>query len=443
MRKMIFPAVLVISFLVLTIYLTADKSGDNQSKENGPVVAAYYDSWSKHIPGVGERPKFMPDRIDPTLLTDLYFAFVIFGFLTDSIEPGHPHLTGDFTMQPMESNEQSALYPQIQALKQRNPRLRTSLSVGGWGFNDLNNAGLGKYTYRLFSRMVSDPKNRSQFISSAIGYARKHGFDGIDIDWEYPGDLTRGGTPEDFEYVLVFLKEFYTACKAENPALFLTYAAPSSVPLGVPEYYRNNPSAYFQWLAQCAQYLDWINAMCYDYHGPWNMPKFTGANAPLHRDTFPDSERFIDMTLKNYIDNGVPPEKIVLGMPAYGRSFGGVYLTDAEHGPGRPFLRAGNPGPATQGPGVLFYYEIADMISQKKLTFGTDSTTSTAYAYDIPTEQWVSFDTPETIALKVQVIKKNGLLGGMFWSVNSDEYKDEKYPLIRKAYELLKTYKQE
>ncbi len=404
---------------------------------SNPVVGAYYENWSQYRPPSQGRSTFFPNLIDPTIITDLYYAFAVFGFVTKSIDPQNPHLTGDYTVQPVEWNDQSVLYPEVMALKKINPNLRNILSIGGWSFNDPKDP-MGQYTYKLFSEMASTPENRNNFITSAIAYAHKYGFDGIDIDWEYPGDSTRGGNPEDFDNFFALLQEFYSASKSANPSLILTYASPAIVPTNVPEPYQSNPSLYFEWLAKCAPYLDRFNLMAYDYHGPFDVPALTGVNAPLTRDSDPKGTKYIAETIANYVNNGVPASKIVLGMPTYGHSYAGVSsMTDADNGPGKPFTSAGPAGPSTGSPGLLAYFEIADMTATSQLIFASDVPTRTAYGYNLSKQEWVSFDTPDTIALKVQFAIENDLLGGMFWAVDDDEYQwGTKYPNIRQGYSL-------
>ncbi|MES2199505.1 MAG: glycosyl hydrolase family 18 protein [Chlamydiota bacterium] len=402
-----------------------------------PVVAAYYENWSQYRPPSGGRAVFFPNLIDPTILTDLYYAFAVFGFVTASIDQENPHLTGDYTVQPVEWNDESVLYPQVMDLKQINPNLRNILSIGGWSFNDPTDK-MGEYTYKLFSQMVGEESNRAQFIDSAISYAQRYGFQGIDIDWEYPGDQSRGGTPDDFANFITFLQEAYTACHAANPPLLLTYASPAIVPSGVPESYQDDPASYFAWLAEASKYLDRLNVMAYDYHGSFDNPQLTGVNAPLNQDTDPKSQMFLAATLQNYLQNGVPANKIVLGMPTYGHSYGGVAsLTSADSGPGKPFTSPGAAGPSTGALGTLAYFEVADMTATNTLVFASDVATQTAYGYNTATQEWVSFDTPDTIALKVGLALDKAILGCMFWAVDDDEYQwGEKYPNIRKGYTL-------
>jgi chitinase len=420
------------TYLWLSLFVT---SGQLLAADPNPVVGAYYENWSQYRPPSGGRSTFFPNLIDPTIITDLYYAFAVFGFVTKSIDPKNPHLTGDYTVQPVEWNDQSVLYPQVKALKQINPKLRNILSIGGWSFNDPTDP-MGQYTYKLFSEMVSTAENRSNFINSAIAYAHEYGFDGIDIDWEYPGDLTRGGNSADFDNFITFLQECHSACSSAS--LLLTYASAAIVPSGVPEPYQSNPDLYFQWLAKCAPYLDRFNLMAYDYHGPFDMPALTGVNAPLNQDTDPSGTKYIAETLKNYLTNGVPASKIVLGMPTYGHSYAGVAsMTTGDNGPGKPFTAAGPAGPSTGAPGLLAYFEIADMTATSQLVFASDVPTRTAYGYNMSTQEWVSFDTPDTIALKVQLALDQNLLGGMFWAVDDDEYQwGTKYPNIRKGYSL-------
>ena len=175
--------------------------------------------------------------------------------------------------------------------------------------------------------------------------------------------------------------------------------------------------------------------MAYDYHDPFSIPKITGANAPLHRDTDPNSPYYIERTLKNYLASGISPKKILLGIPTFGHSYSGVTNLSADsHRPGKIFTLPGLAGPSTQMKGFLAYYEIADMMAQKKLTFDTDPITNTAYGYHLPSQTWVSFDTPETVQLKVELAVKNGLGGVIFWSIDMDEYYwPPRFPNVKRA----------
>jgi chitinase len=380
-------------------------------------LGAYYESWSYYRPPTNARKPFRPEMIDPTLITDLFFAFAIFGFITNS-SVSSSSLTNDFSIQPLDPIDQTVLYPEMLKLKKRSKgKLRLFLSIGGGNFNLSNDRfNIGTFTYKLFSQMVSTPENRKQFIESAISYAHKYGFDGIDIDWEYPGDSSRGGTEKDFEYFLEFISECSTAFHNANPPLLLSLALPGIIPAGVPQRYHDDPKSYFDWLVKCSENADRITIMTYNYHVPSDKIKITGANTPLFRDTDPSSSLYILKTIKNYIESGIKLEKAYLGLASFGWLYKGVLNLKADdNGPGKQFTEEGDTEP-------LAYFEIRDLIYQRKFNEGIDKITDTAYGYNYLEKKWVSFDTPETIAHKINEAKKLGLGGAVFWAIDLDEY---------------------
>jgi chitinase len=93
------------------------------------------------------------------------------------------------------------LYPRFTNLKSYSPGMKVFISVGGW---DAGGA--------IWSDMVSTEDNRATFIKSAVSFMRTYGFDGIDLDWEYPSASDRGGVAADKENLVTFLMELKTAC---------------------------------------------------------------------------------------------------------------------------------------------------------------------------------------------------------------------------------------
>jgi chitinase len=402
-------------------------------------LVGYFENWAQYRQGGG---KFFPDQIDPSLLTHINFAFGLFGFVTWSVDPtetrsGDQRLTGDYSIQPVEWNDQTVLYPDIQKLKEKNPNLKTLLSIGGWSINscdDQPNPGnphpYGPFTCHLFSSMAADPQGRKQFIQSAISYAQQYGFDGIDIDWEYPGYIGRGGSDADFDNFLLLIQEFRAQA---GPNFLLTWAAPAIVPTGVSASSpKKDPTTFFQWVAQCAQSFDWLNVMSYDFHGAFDDPVKvgTGVNAPLVQDSTPNGPFSLKNTVEAYLQAGIPKEKIVLGMPTYGRSFiVSSPLTATDNGYGKPFRDAGPAGPATQVPGVLAYYEILAQLANGNLVKQWDNATLTPYAYSSQTGEWVSYDDTDSLAYKVSYVLEQGLGGAMVWSIDDDDFSNG-FPLF-------------
>lgn len=396
------------------------------------IIGAYYESWSQFTPGINGRKSFTLQTIETSLITDLYIAFANFGFLTKEIAGANHGLTGNFSIQPLYANDTTKLYPELLELKKRSEgKLRLFLSIGGGQFNNPKDPmDVGNYTYTLFSRMVSTASGRREFIQSAINYAHRYGFDGIDIDWEYPGVASRGGEEKDFENFIEFLKECMESFHAAAPSLLLSFCAPSVMPQGLSEKYRSNPDLYYRWVFECSKHADRVTLMAYNYHTPLGEEKTTGVNAPLHRDTNPSSLLYIAKSLENYLNHGIELKKIVLGIPLYGWLYENVlHLAAGDATPEKPFSNTGSENSA-----LLPYYEIADRIAQKKIQFGVDSITSTAYAYNLSKKQWISFDTPETVALKIKEAADRNLGGVIFWAINLDEYQwDPKFPNIQKA----------
>jgi chitinase len=108
-----------------------------------------------------------------------------------------------FQITPMDTGD-TALYSQFTALKTKKPSLQTWVSVGGWSFNDATNT---PNTQKAFSDMASSVANRVALITSLTQFMTTYGFDGVDIDWEYPGASDRGGVKADTANFVTLLQE--------------------------------------------------------------------------------------------------------------------------------------------------------------------------------------------------------------------------------------------
>ncbi|GFY52631.1 probable chitinase 10, partial [Trichonephila inaurata madagascariensis] len=149
---------------------------------------------------------------------------------------------------------------------------------------------------------------------------------------------------------------------------------------------------------QVSQYLDFINVMCYDYHGGWES--FTGHNAPLYARPDDNKENQmlnLNFSINYWISQGAPREKLVLGMGLYGRSF---TLQRAEiNGFNASAPQKGRAGPYTREPGSLGYNEICEMQATQKWNVVWDDYYMAPYAYQ--DRQWVGYDNEASIRLKV------------------------------------------
>ena len=314
-----------------------------------------------------------------------------------------------FEVIPSHEEDQSRLYGEVLDLKRQRPGLKVMLSVGGWAFND-------EPTSWIFTQLAENSERRGQFIRQATAYARKYGFDGIDIDWEFPGVSDRGGRAidqENFTALLAEFRAFFHAEVAEHPEdeeLLLTIASPAG------QFFYQH-----QELDKIHNSLNWINVMTYDYHGSWEQK--TGANAPLSGGN-PD----IQTTIAAYKAAGVPANKIVLGIATYARSWGGVKDP-------LPGASATAPGPSGEcGEGALRVGEVQAWIDAGDYEAAWDDATQTPYAFNPKEQAYISYENPRSIELKLDYLEKEELAGAMFWAIDLDEV-NAGYPTISQVYQ--------
>lgn len=306
----------------------------------------------------------------------------------------------------------------LNALKQSNPRLRVLLSVGGWIWSN------------RFSDMAATPAARQAFIASALELVRRHGLDGIDIDWEHPAT---GGIPciegrlchrgEDKENYVRLAGELRSAFEqagkqdAGRPYL-ITIAAGAHASLS------DDSDAAPGWMARLAAQLDWINLMTYDYRGVWDTEN--GQLAPLHADPA-DPQRakhlYADATVTRFLRAGVPAAKLVLGVPFYG--YGWKQCAAGPRGDGlyQPCQGAasGNDGtPTFTYRHLLEHGYLADGKGARGFQRHWNAASQVPYLYNRDSGVFISYEDAQSVAGKVRYIREKGLRGGMFWELSGD-----------------------
>lgn len=167
-------------------------------------VVGYYEGWS---PG---RPcnQFYPEQIPLGVYTHLNFAFATINPESFELQPG--------------SSADKELYQRLTYLKTLDPDLKVFIAVGGWTFNDPGP------TARVFSDIISDSSKSDKFITSVVKFLNTYDFDGIDLDWEYPGAKDRSGRDGDYENFPKFMKKLKAALKTTGGRDGVSITLPAS-----------------------------------------------------------------------------------------------------------------------------------------------------------------------------------------------------------------------
>lgn len=281
-------------------------------------------------------------------------------------------------------NNAYGVVKQLFILKKKNRKFKVLLSIGGWTYSP------------KFPPIAATEAGRQKFASSAVKLVGDWGFDGIDIDWEYPANAAEA---QNFVLLLQTCRQAfdtYAAQYAPGYHFLITIASPA----GPTNYANMDMAAMDPW-------IDSWNLMAYDYAGSWDSTSGHQANIYSNPQN-PTATKFsTEQAIRDYIVAGIPSNKIMMGLPLYGRSF------EATGGIGQTYNGV---GPGTIQSGVWLYKNLP----KAGATEIYDNTAKASYSYDSSSQELISYDNVASAIQKSQYLLNKGLGGAVFWEASGD-----------------------
>ena len=252
------------------------------------------------------------------------------------------------------------------------------LALGGWGHTE------------GFVSSTSTYELRAVFISSIIDKIIAFGYDGVDIDWEYPQTI------EQKNNLTYFIEELDSVFYSFDPQLLITMAVPISNWSG-------------QWLDMSAlrPHVDFFNAMTYDIHGGWSS--HAGHNSPLYQSPPGDADGSVETGI-NYLVNtrGLPENKINMGIPFWGKKYNASTIN----------------GSFTGSVIDMYYSEILPLIGNG-WTYEWDNIAKCPFLVKEDQSKIITFDDPISIQHKCEFAQSRNLGGVMVWALGYDDMNSE------------------
>ncbi|MEI5103821.1 glycosyl hydrolase family 18 protein [Streptomyces sp. PmtG] len=276
-----------------------DKGRELMGERHPRRVVGYFTGWRT---GKNGQPMYLPNSIPWGQVSHINYAFAHVGkdnriSVGDTNDPANPATGMTWPDVPGAEMDDSLPYKGnfnlLNKYKKKHPRVKTLISIGGWAETGgtLSPDGSREKTGGLYTLTNNDDGSVNQpaidtFADSVVDFLRTYGFDGADIDYEYPTSLKDAGNPEDWPIANARRK----GLNAGNTALMKTLREKLDAA-------SEKDGAYYQLTAAASasgyllrgqqdfralQYLDFVNSMSYDFHGSWN--NFVGPQAPLYDD---------------------------------------------------------------------------------------------------------------------------------------------------------------
>lgn len=370
-------------------------------------IVCYWASWSFYRTGAGA---YRVSNINPALCTHYIYTFTGLD------------LDGEISSLDNNLDLTNQGFKAFVDLKTRpgGANAKIILAIGGWNEGSLKYSVVSRHSHIFFFssliisffQMSNSPASRKTFTESVLRFLTFYGFDGIDIDWEYPTE--RGGINEDKENFSNLIKDLKETLSPWGLSVSLAVSGSTVV----------FNKAYD--IKELCKYADFVSLMAYDLQAP----DVTSHHADL------SSIKPVVEIVKAAENSCL--QKLVLGVPTYGRSY--TLKDSAKSGLNEDVSGVGRPGEYTQEAGFLGYNEICDLKKKYDAEAHYDNNGSTVYMnFD---DQWVSYDDKKTTLEKVNYVKEENLGGMMLWTLDTDDFRNKcsegTYPILKTIQENLK-----
>jgi len=378
-------AIGLVSLLLAATAIGAEQSPASAFEHAAPraVVGAYYAGWNSATYPVSQIPA--------DTITHLFYAFATIKDGQCVVQPG---AAADFTA--------------LAALKRQHPHLRTSISIGGWGAGGFSDAALTH-------------ASRERFVDNCLEtfFTQYRGsFDGVDLDWEFPvsgGPTEITDRPGDKQNMTLLSLEFRHELDELGRQRGAHYQLTAALPTGrLQTDGPYDPAASFD-LRALSHILDFINLMTYDMGtGFSSVATFNAPMDEVAQDPLGQPMRHwnnVTNAVEYYRLHGVAANRLVLGVPFYGRGFV-VQQAGADNGLYQPYTSTFEVGA---------WKDIQPLLTDPAWKEYWHPVAQSPWLYNAAERKFASFETPESIGIRAEFAKQSGLLGTFMWELSEDD----------------------
>ena len=289
--------------------------------------------------------------------------------------------------------------------------VKLMVSIGGWTLSD------------LFPAIAASAQLRAAFADNCVKLIKDYDFDGIDMDWEYPGLVDHKGTPADktnFTLLLQAIRSSLDAHGAITGRRYLLTACMPATPVSAMEIEAT----------KLIPLLDYFNLMTYDFYGAWDP--ITGHNAPVYAQEKGDPSFSVTAAFKLYRGFGIPANKINVGIAFYGRSYAGATSLYGTHS-------GSDQGNFSEDDGMPMYYNVMKAMQTGNWTRHWDDRVKAPYIICGASKSLVSYDDVQSVEYKAGYVMVSGAAGAIIWEITGDMMDNRETPLLNKLNAVFKT----